>query len=370
MPVTSLGVVAAGTYVGAAGTLTMPFLTNIPRTDAGAGATVIFVWATVSTPVGNAGLQLAFSDDAAEDPYYGTCYFSDGLNQYSGSVNGAAFNQGGALGGVTVFYNQGLGGGSAYGVSPHYLFGVAFNPITTSNNLICTITGADPGAVNVFAIAYTGCALQPGGGSVDTPLFFWHTNTFNGGMYGEFTDLTDSRTSSAAQWAYNSANISAQPDTSGTVGPPFLVAPSLRNGTVVLPNWQINGPGDLVVYTIADINHGPIWPGTTPPAPYGGYDPGSSGAWVWGGAGPTTVNEFDDYDGNGDGMLASMLVAEQPLGGAAPITGQDISGSWAGGIASTYTMGGAFTLQSGAGPAQCVPPVGAGPMLNNRFRAA
>lgn len=366
MAVTSLGVIASGTYVGGAGTIVMPFTTNIPRSDPSLGATLIFWWATQAVANGaSAGASIdSFSDDGASDPFYGTCYFSNGLNQYGGVVSGTAYNSGGQEGPVTVPFSQTLS--SPAGAGPSYGWGLVLNPLTTANSLIATIGGSGMGAFNVFAIAYTGCALQ-GRLPADTPLLFWHDTIFGGGFFGEFTDIVDSRTTTSAGWTYNSATINSQP-ASGTIGPPFIVNPfQLFSGTVVYPNWQINGPGDLIVYTIADMNHGSVWPGGT--SPYGAYDHGSSGGWTWGGAGPTTINEFDDYDGNGDGMLCSMLVAEQTLGGAAPITGQDISGSWGTGMSKVYTVGGAFTLNSGAGPAPCgAPPAGGTPVFDHRVR--
>lgn len=372
MAVVSLGVVASGSITGAVGgsTLAMPFLTNIPRSDASLGATLIFVFATISIPVGSSGISIAsIADDADPDPYYGDCYFTNELNQYSGNgPSGSAYNQGGAPGGVTVDFNQPL---RPAGVFPFYVFGCAFNPIQTFNSLTLTISGSGSGSVNAFAVAYTGVQFTSGH-SVDTPLSFWRQFVSSGGFYGDFLDVADSRTNVFSQWSYNESVTHGQPYNTGPVGPPFIRAPWLP-GTTVYPNWEIVGPGDLIVYTLADLNHGSAWPGSGFPSsgPYGDYDTGSSGGWTWGGAGPSTINEFDDFDGNGDGMLASLLVAEQPLGGAAPIVGQDITGSW-GGIAPIYTVAGAFTLQAGPGPAQCLvpPPPGNGPLLNHRFRAA
>lgn len=363
MAVVSLGVVASGTYVGGAGTLTLPFSTNIARSDPSGGATLIFWWASVSVPVGAAGgISIGVADDVPMDAFYNTCYYSDGLNPYSGNVSGAAYNSGGEDGPVTVPFGQALA--APAGCAPSYGYGLVLNPITTLNNLVVTIGGPGTGAVNIFAVAYTGCNITPHSG-VNFPLSFWNSS-YPQGQFGQFTDITDARTAHFAQWTFNSGTIFAQPFTTGTVGPPFIVVPRLP-GTTVYPNWSIDGPGDIIVYTVGDFNHGGAWPGGT--SPYGAYDHGSSGAWSWGGGGPTTINEFDDYDGNGDGMLASLLVAEQPLGGAAPIVGQDITGSWAG-IASTYSCGGSFTLAAGAGPPQCVlPPTTNYPVFNSRWRA-
>jgi len=363
MTVASLGIVASGSHVGGAATISVPFTQNIPRSDPTTGATLIQICYVAVVPPGHTIQGYSFSDDAATDAFYGFCMFSNGLNPYNGTSHGFPL----IFGKFGDSYSN-LGG--SVGGHAQYQLGCVLNPITTSNNLILEIEFPGPTAIRFFAVAYTGVQLQRDPSlPVDTPLSSWAQDAFGGasylGPFGEYHDIPDDLSQSGATWSYNSGTENAAPDTTGTVGPPFIIDPQMTP-TVVYPDYEILGPADLITYVVVDANHGSIWtPGN--PGPYGNYDGGSSGVWTWGSGAISTVEEFDDWDGNSDGMLASMVYAEQVASGL-PITGQDITGSWAG-IASTYTVGGSMSLASGPGPECPPPPPPTTPVFDLMFRA-
>lgn len=91
LPAIGTPFVAGQATVSGSDTLVIPITADIPRSDPSGGGTVILVF--VHVPSDYTGNYVGTTDDASEDPFYGTCIFADGLNHYvlGGGLSGPVF---------------------------------------------------------------------------------------------------------------------------------------------------------------------------------------------------------------------------------------------------------------------------------------
>lgn len=140
MAVVPLGVV--GTATGfATDTVVVPVGLTVPRTDPVLGSTYLLVTAIVDDH-SSISTSMVVSDDAATDPFYNTCLFTDGLNHYDGP---APF------------------GASAFGMIP--TIGMITNPLTTGNS-ITVVSSIVQDYLFVIVTGFTGVSCNytgPGG---------------------------------------------------------------------------------------------------------------------------------------------------------------------------------------------------------------
>lgn len=124
----------------------------------------------------------------------------------------------------------------------------------------------------------------------------------------------------------------------GGGGSPFVIAPPAASTT----NWQWT-TGELACYLVGQAFNSP------------------DGAWTWANPDIITVYEYDDIVTPVG--YTSIVYAETVLG-SVPDVGEDLSGSFAGGLLSN--QGGGYSLISGLGPtcAPIPPPPTGVPALN------
>lgn len=131
---------------------------------------------------------------------------------------------------------------------------------------------------------------------------------------------------------------------SGGGGSPFVLSPV---GAGSGPNWQWT-TGDIGVYMVCEAFNTP------------------SGPWTWVNPNIVTQSEYDDV--TTPIGLTTIVYAEQDLAGLIPDVGEDLSGSFSGGL--TPNQGGGYSLITGLGPTCAItPPPGAGlPILHTQIR--
>lgn len=176
-------------------TIVIPVGIDVPRSDPTGGATIMFVF--VQVPFDYSGSISGVTDDGATDPFYGTCIFEDGLNNYSAPAG--------------------------------LVFGLILNPLTAANSITVTMnSAADFLAAGAWAI--TGVRCVPVNAQSIPPT--WLFGVSDPGAFQAATDLDGSNASVDAGWLRN-------PDLSI-----HMVTPS---GAVTDMNWEWRA-GDLAFY--------------------------------------------------------------------------------------------------------------------------
>lgn len=309
MAVTSLGVIGAASASGT-DTVVIPIVASIPRSDPDDGATLIVV--TVISDDGAIGqLIAAISDDGETDPFYGDCLITSGLNSYVESpigVNASSVN-------LTVATSW---------------IGLITNPLDASNSITVTLTGTQD-FIFAFATAYTGCNVDYTGVGGFTDASFMFSSP--GSPTNPCGTVTCGATDQNLAWQlFAGVNIS---NPSGCSGP---------------TDWQWD-TGDLALYWLIRLN---------PATPTGGN--------TWTDGSIESIAEFDDTVTGVDSDTFSFVFAEQPV--STPVSGIDVSSTWAAPIDNDSTFGGGGVLIGGFGPL-CTetPPPGSGmPILHTQIR--
>lgn len=178
-------------------TIEIPVGIDVPRSDPVDGATLIYV--VIQVPFDYSGAQIGGFDSAITDPFYGTCFFDDGLNHYA-SPSGQ-------------------------------IFGLIVNPLTIGDFITIVFNNpADFIAAGAWAV--TGVNL-PVEGPQD-PALAWLFDVVLPGAFQAAQDLDGSNPSFSAGWFWDP-----------TV---HIVKPT---GAVTDENWEWRA-GDLAFYVITD----------------------------------------------------------------------------------------------------------------------
>lgn len=314
MAAASLGLVGSATAF-ATNTVTIPVGITIPRTDPVSGATIIVVTLICDdaiTPLG----PFAIVDDAPTDPFYNTCLVTSGLNSYVGAP-----------------WIVGLGTDAGSPRADGGWMGLVTNPLDASNSIVVT-AGSVQDYLFAFAVAYTGISCDysgPGGFSDAAGVFA----ACGAPPLGE--SECGITVHEGVAWSYLSGFSLDQP-----------------SGCATPTSWEWVQEG-IAVYMLWSSNiH-------TPP----------TGPNTWADTDIVTLEEFDDVTTGVSTNSYSYVYAEQAV--TAGETGIDLSSSWLnpGGLNQAFTIGGGSLLVAGPGPTcTSTPPVTAGPIFSNRFRAA